>query len=211
MSNKIINIILVGVIILTINSFGYCQIQQEKKTTYIYFQGWICESTVKNLISIVQKKLEEGIPRFVILISSLGGEVSYGTLAYNYLKGIPAEVVTHNINEVSSTAVILYCAGSRRLSVPNSRFVLHSISRTFAPPNNALDIKALQMNLVDLRTITKNMAQIIANSTGKKVEDVENDFIEKKILNSNEAKEYGLVTEIIPQIFEQNSDVVFIQ
>lgn len=211
MNRKFIDIMLGLVIILTINSFGYCQMQQERKTTYIYFQATVNELTVKNLISTVQKKLEEGIQRFVILIASEGGNPYYGTLAYNYLRGIPAEVVTHNINEVNSTAVILYCAGSKRLSVPNSRFVLHSISRTFKEPNNVLDIKELQMNLIDLKAITKNMAQIIAANTGKKVEDIENDFIEKKILTSEEAKEYGLVNEIASQILEQSAEVIFIQ
>jgi len=68
-------------------------------------------------MQVVQQKLKEGTGRFVILISSMGGNVFSGISAYNFLKGIPAEVWTHNFGSTDSIAVVLFCAGSKRFSV----------------------------------------------------------------------------------------------
>ena len=77
------------------------------------------------LIDQVQTLIGEGLPTINLLISSPGGNVYAGLLAYNFLKGCPAEIVTHNINTCDSIAGVIYAAGDRRLSVPHGRFLLH--------------------------------------------------------------------------------------
>ena len=66
---------------------------QQKRETFVNFASGINSSSVGRLMDTIQKKLIEGVERFVILISSPGGEVPSGMAAYNFLRGIPAEVV----------------------------------------------------------------------------------------------------------------------
>ena len=100
---------------------------QGKKTIYIKFFAGIDPNTIAKLTTLVQQKLREGVERFVLLISSPGGNVFAGLSGYNFLKGIPAEVITHNFGSADSIATVLFCAGSRRFCVPHARFLLHGI------------------------------------------------------------------------------------
>jgi len=70
--------------------------------------------TIPLLIANIDKKLQQGIEKFTILISSKGGSVFHGIWAYNYLKGIPAEITTHNFGSINSSASVIYCAGDKR-------------------------------------------------------------------------------------------------
>ncbi len=66
--------------------------------------------------------MKKGVNEFKILISSPGGSVQHGLSAYNYLKGIPAKITTHNFGIVDSIAMLscYIVAGQKRLCVPPS-------------------------------------------------------------------------------------------
>jgi ATP-dependent protease ClpP protease subunit len=91
----------------------------EPKTTVIRFYSPVTEQSVSQLLNTVDQKLKAGTKRFVLLISSPGGSVFAGLSAYHYLKGIPAEIITHNFGEVDSIATVIYCAGSS--DIPSRR------------------------------------------------------------------------------------------
>ena len=74
------------------------------KTVYIRFFAGVNNSTVEALTKFVQEQLRKKVSRFVLLMSSPGGNVFAGLSGYNFLKGIPAEVVTHNYGSVDSIA-----------------------------------------------------------------------------------------------------------
>ncbi len=78
------------------------------------------ETTVSKLMEIIDQKMKKGVNEFKILISSPGGSVQHGLSAYNYLKGIPAKITTHNFGIVDSIDILLYCGGQKRLCVPPS-------------------------------------------------------------------------------------------
>ena len=114
----------------------------DKKTIHIRFFKGIDVNSANKLMDTIEQKLREEVERFVILISSPGGNVLPGLSAYNFLKGIPTEVITYNFGSVNSIATVLYCAGSRRLCVPHGRFLLHGIGFN-ASPNERFDEKKL--------------------------------------------------------------------
>jgi len=88
------------------------------KPVVIRFFAPVIDVTVNTLMGAIDQKMKQGIDDFVILISSPGGSVIHGLSAYNYLKGLPVRITTHNFGSVDSIGVVLYCAGARRLSVP---------------------------------------------------------------------------------------------
>jgi len=120
--------------------------QPETQTVVINFFVMTTPDSINQLISIVDNQLRQGAKKIVILISSIGGETTSAFTAYNYLRGIPAEVTTFNIGNVDSAATVLYCAGKNRYSLPGTRFLIHSVS-VQAPTNSQLDATALQTQL----------------------------------------------------------------
>jgi len=180
------------------------------KPVVIRFFAPVIDATVNALMSAVDQKMKQGIKDFIILISSPGGSVIHGLSAYNYLKGLPASITTHNFGSVDSIGIVLYCAGSQRLSVPQARFLFHGVNVQFRGEQN-LDEKLLEERLKGLRIDMENIAKVIAANTGKSDKDVTDAMIERITLNPEEAQSWGLVHEIKSKLFEEGSEVIAIQ
>jgi len=179
----------------------------QKKTTYIRFFGGIDIKTITKLTQLVEEQLQGGVDRFVLLMSSPGGDVFAGLTGYSYLKGIPAEVVTHNCGSVDSIAAVLYCSGSHRLCVPHARFLLHGISYDVTKLTRFGE-KTLDEHARSLKMDRENMAGVIADSTGKPLAAVQRDILEGIVLNSEQALQYGLVHEIRSELFEKGARIL---
>jgi len=180
-----------------------------KRPTVIRFFAPVNEATINALMQVIDKKLKEGVTELKILISSPGGSVFHGLSTYNYLKGIPASIITQNFGSVDSIGVVLYCGGSKRLSVPQARFLLHGVMAHFG--NEALEEKQLEERLKGLMIDKENIAKVIAENTGKSEKEVENAMLERTTLNPNDALSWGLVHEITSKLFEPGSEVISIQ
>ena len=180
------------------------------KPVVIRFFAPVIDATVNALMNAVDQKMKQGIKDFIILISSPGGSVIHGLSAYNYLKGLPASITTHNFGSVDSIGVVMYCAGSKRLSVPQARFLFHGVSAQFRGEQN-LEEKLLEERLRGLRIDMENIAKVIAANTGKKVEEVTDAMLDRITLNPEEAQSWGLVHKIESELFEAGSEVIAIQ
>ena len=180
------------------------------KAVVIKFFAPIIDGTINALMDAIDQKMKQGATQFTILISSPGGSVFHGLSAYNYLRGLPVAVTTHNFGSVDSIGVVLFCGGSKRLSVPQARFLLHGVSAGFQQ-NERLEEKQLEERLKGLRIDIENIAKVIAANTSKAVEDVINAMLERTTLNPEEARAWGLVHEIKSALFEAGSEVISIQ
>jgi len=180
------------------------------KPVVIRFFAPVIDATVNALMSAVDQKMKQGTQDFTILISSPGGSVIHGLSAYNYLKGLPVSITTHNFGSVDSIGIVLYCAGSRRLSVPQARFLFHGVNVQFRGEQN-LDEKLLEERLKGLRIDVENIAKVIAVNTGKSTKDITDAMIERTTLNPEEAQSWGLVHAIKSELFEAGSEVIAIQ
>lgn len=179
------------------------------KPTVIRFFAPVIEGTVNTLMSTIDAKMNRGATDFVLLVSSPGGNVFHGLSAYNYLRGLPASITTHNFGSVDSIGVVLFCAGTRRLSVPQARFMVHGVSANFS--NQRLEEPQLEERLKGLKIDLENIAKVIAANTGKTVEDIAKAMLERTTLNPDEAKSWGLIHEIKSELFEPGSEVISIQ
>ncbi|MFA4835613.1 MAG: ATP-dependent Clp protease proteolytic subunit [Dehalococcoidia bacterium] len=177
--------------------------------TVIKFFAPVIDATINALMNAVDQKMKAGQRQFILLISSPGGSVFHGLSAYNYLKGLPAEIVTHNFGSVDSIGVVLYCGGGRRLSVPQARFLLHGVSAQF-PQNTNLEEKQLEERLKGLRIDIENIAKVVAANTGKSAEAVTQAMLDRTTLNPEEAKAWGLVHEIKAELFSASAEVISI-
>jgi ATP-dependent Clp protease protease subunit len=180
-----------------------------KKPTVIKFFAPVIDATINALMTAIDKKMAQGETEFVILISSPGGSVFHGLSAYNYLKGLPVSIITHNFGSVDSIGVVLFCGGSKRLSVPQARFLLHGVSASFR--NERLEEPQLEERLKGLKIDVENIAKVVAANTGKTVDDVTKAMLERTTLNPEEAKSWGLVHDIKSELFEAGCEVISIQ
>ena len=197
-------------IVTDITYFKEEEVKMSKKTIVIKFFAPVIDVTINALMNALDQKMKQGIKNFIILISSPGGSVFYGLSAYNYLKGLPATITTHNFGSVDSIGVILYCGGSKRLSVPQARFLLHGVSANFRQ-NESLEEKQLEERLKGLRIDIENIAKVISANTGKSIDEVTTAMLDRTTLNPEEAQSWGLVHEIKSDLFEAGSEVIPIQ
>jgi ATP-dependent Clp protease protease subunit len=177
---------------------------------YVKFFAPVMPDSINALMQTVDRKLSQGAKRMGLLISSPGGDVFQGLSAYNYLKGVPLEIITQNFGSVDSIGVVLFCAGSRRLSVPHARFLLHGVMANFAGPTS-LEEKQLEERLKALQIDMGAIARIISNVTKKDPQTILNDMRNRTTLLGEQAVEYGLVDEIKPELYETGAEVISIQ
>jgi len=180
------------------------------KPVVIRFFAPVMDATVNALMSAVDQRMKQGTREFIILVSSPGGSVVHGLSAYNYLKGLPASITTHNFGSVDSIGIVIYCAGSKRLSVPQARFLFHGVNVQFRGEQN-LDEKLLEERLGGLRIDVENIAGVIAANTGKSTKEITDAMIERMVLNPEQAQSWGLVHEIKSELFEAGSEIIAIQ
>jgi ATP-dependent Clp endopeptidase proteolytic subunit ClpP len=181
-----------------------------KLPTVIKFFAPVIDVTTYKLMDVVDQKMREGQREFILLISSPGGSVIHGLSAHNYLKGIPANISTHNFGSVDSIGVVLFCGGSKRLSVPQARFMLHSVRSNFKQNMN-LEEMQLEERLKGLRIDTENIAKVISAHTGKSTQEIAQAMQDRTTLNPEEAKEWGLIDDIKVDLFPDGAEVITIQ
>lgn len=177
------------------------------RTVVIRFYAQVSDASVAKMMDTIDREISDGTRRVIILISSPGGSVSAGLTAYNYLKGVPAEIITHNIGSVNSIASVIYCAGSRRYTVPQARFLIHSVSLNFSA-NSTLDEGELDERLKMVRQDVEAIASVIAGTIKRSPEEIQRLMINRTVLNVEEAKKWGLVHEVREELYEQGSRVI---
>ena len=179
-------------------------------TFYIKFFAPVMPDSINALMQIVDRKIGQGAKKMVLLISTPGGDVFQGMSAYNYLRGIPLEITTHNFGSADSIGVVLFCAGSKRLSVPHARFLLHGVMANFPGPVS-LEEKQLEERLKGLQIDMGNIARIISDTVKKERQQILDDMLNRTTLYPEQAIQYGLVHEIKSELFEEGAEVYSIQ
>ena len=175
--------------------------------TYIRLTAPITPQSTQRLLQIIDQKYQAGIRKVHLLLSTPGGSVAHGIGIYNVLKGLPMEVFTYNIGTVDSIGIIIFCAGEKRLSVPNARFFLHPVGVEINQ-GARVDEHWLREHTASLKIDQQNIAKVIGDTAGKDHNAVLRDIGERKSLNPEEAKEYGLVHEVQQSQLPMGADFV---
>ncbi|MCH8017649.1 MAG: ATP-dependent Clp protease proteolytic subunit, partial [Acidobacteria bacterium] len=130
-----------------------------------------------------------------VYINSPGGSITAGLAIYDTMQFIKNDLTTICIGQAASMGALLLAAGTpgKRFTLPNSRILIHQPSVS-GLSGQATDIDIQARELLRMREMTN---EILAKHTGQKVEriakDVERDFI----MGAEQAKEYGIIDEII--------------
>lgn len=178
-------------------------------TAYIKFFAGVNAASANQLMNLVDQEFNRGIRKFKLLISTSGGFVFHGLSLYNFLAGLPAEVETHNFGSVDSIGVPIYCAGRRRLCVPDARFLLHPVAWSTGGAVS-WEIEKFQENMNSLKVDSRNIATSVSRATGKSEEEVIKTIADRTTLGPTEAKAFGLVHEIKTELFPTTAKLLSI-
>lgn len=177
-----------------------------ENVAYINFYSDIWPGSVGALMSVIQQKIQQGVEKIILLISSPGGLVNPGLTLYNFLKRIPVELETHNYGSVDSIAVAIFCAGKKRFCIEQGKFFMHEIGHN-VPQNKRLEPKELKETLKNLEDERNTIIEIVAENCRKLAKDIDKDMKKTKGLDAKGAKEYGLVHEIKEELFQKGARV----
>jgi ATP-dependent Clp protease protease subunit len=179
------------------------------KESYIRFMAPIIPQTIDTLLKIIDQKIHRKYERIHLMISSPGGSVFHGLSVYNFLKGAPIEIFSYNFGSVDSIGVVIYCAGTKRFSVPHARFLIHGVKMNFQG-QVSFDEFQIHEHLKSVRIDQKNIARVIADTSGKRTDEIEKDMHDRRTLSPTEAKDYGLVHDIKSELFPLNAEFISI-
>ena len=132
-----------------------------------------------------------------LLINSPGGHVESGDTIYDIVRFIEPEVTILGTGWVASAGALIFTAAprERRLSLPNTRFLLHQPTGGAGGPASDIEIEALQ-----ILSIRARLNRIFAEATGQTLEKVARDTERNHWLNAQEAVAYGLVGRIVDSV-----------
>jgi len=163
----------------------------------IIFVGYPIDDTVANLITAQLLFLEAENPErdIWLYINSPGGSITAGMAIYDTMQFVRPDITTVCIGQAASMAAVLLAAGAKgkRYALPNSRILLHQPSMS-GLAGQATDIDIHAREILRMR---ETLNQILSAHSGKPVETISHDVERDFILNAQQAKDYGLIDEII--------------
>ena len=132
-----------------------------------------------------------------IYINSPGGSFTALTAIYDTMRFVKPDIQTVCLGQAASAAAVLLSAGARgkRLALPNSRILIHqpAISGEGSYGQSS-DLEIQAREIMRIRTL---MEEMLASNTGQDVEKISKDIERDKYLTAEEAKEYGIIDEIL--------------
>ncbi len=162
----------------------------------IIFLGTPIDDQIANLIVAQLLFLEAEDPEkdINLYINSPGGVVTAGLAIYDTIQFIRPDVTTICVGMCASMGALLLTAGAKgkRFALPNSRILIHQPSGGMQ--GQATDVRIHAEELIRIRELT---SQILAKHTGQSLEQIELDVERDRYLGAVQAKEYGLIDEVI--------------
>ena len=167
------------------------------KERIIFLTGQV-EDHMANLIVAQMLFLEAENPEkdINLYINSPGGVITAGMSIYDTMQYIKADVGTICMGQACSMGAFLLSAGAKgkRICLPNSRVMIHQPLGGYQ--GQATDI---QIHAQEILKVKSRMNELMAQHTGKSIEEIERDTERDRFLSANEALEYGLVDKVYTQ------------
>lgn len=129
-------------------------------------------------------------------INSPGGSFTALTAIYDTMQYIRPQIQTVCLGQAASAAAVLLAAGApgKRLALPNARVLIHQPSSGGGGQGQASDIEIQAREIMRMR---EWLEETLAHHTGRSVEQVNKDIDRDKILTAAEAKDYGLIDQVL--------------
>lgn len=167
------------------------------KERIIFLVGPVTDQTA-NLVVAQLLFLESENPDkdIYFYINSPGGSVTAGMSIYDTMKFIKPDVQTLCLGQAASMGAFLLSAGTKgkRFALPNSRIMIHQPLISGGLGGQASDIEIHARELLKLK---EKLNQMLAEHSGKTIEEIERDTDRDNFMSAQEAADYGLIDQVI--------------
>jgi ATP-dependent Clp protease protease subunit len=131
-------------------------------------------------------------------INSPGGSMTSMMAIYDTMQFVQPEIMTCCIGQAASAAAVILAAGAKgkRVALPNSRILIHQPA-TEGGYGQSTDMEIQAREILRMRS---QMEQILSKHSGRDEEEVRRDIERDKFLTAEDAKQYGLIDEVLTMI-----------
>ncbi|MCA9815375.1 MAG: ATP-dependent Clp endopeptidase proteolytic subunit ClpP [Cyanobacteriota/Melainabacteria group bacterium] len=165
----------------------------------IVFLGTPIDDNIANMIVAQLLLLEGEDPEkdIRLYINSPGGSVTAGLAIYDTIQHIRSDVVTICLGQAASMGAFLLAAGAKgkRMALPHSRILIHQ--PLGGAQGQATDI---EIQAKEILRIKRQLNELLSEHTGQSVKNIEKDTDRDNIMTAVQAKEYGLVDQVIERL-----------
>jgi ATP-dependent Clp protease protease subunit len=162
----------------------------------IVFLGTPVDDMVANVIIAQLLFLQMTDPKkdVHLYINSPGGSVTAGLAIYDTIQFLTCDVNTYCIGQAASMGAVLLAAGTKgkRYALPNARIMIHQ--PWGGAQGTAADIEIQAEEILHARTLLNG---VLAKHTGRPLTQIERDTERDKYLSAPEAREYGIIDEVV--------------
>lgn len=162
----------------------------------IIFLGTGIDDSVANLIIAQLLFLQSEDPEkdISIYINTPGGVVTAGLAIYDTMQFLKCDITTYCVGQAASMGAVLLAAGAKgkRFALPNARIMIHQ--PLGGAQGQATDIHIQAQEIMRIKQILNG---ILANHSGRSIEDLEKDTDRDNFMSAAQAAEYGLIDEVI--------------
>jgi ATP-dependent Clp protease, protease subunit len=170
----------------------------------IIFVGTGIDDMVANIViaQLLFLQTEDPDKDIHLYINSPGGIVSSGLAIYDTMQYVKPDIATYCIGQAASMGALLLSAGTKgkRFALPHSRIMLHQPMGGFQGQATDIEIHAREI----LR-MKDTLNKILSFHTSQSLEKIQTDTDRDFFMSGDEAKEYGIVDEVIGSIKERRS------
>jgi ATP-dependent Clp protease protease subunit len=162
----------------------------------IVFLGAAVTDEVANAIVAQMLFLQSDDPKADIhlYLNSPGGSITAGLAIYDTMQFVTCDVATYCVGQAASMGAVLLTAGTeeKRFALPNARIMIH---QPLAGMQGSAE--EIMIHARELQRIKQRMNEILIKHTGRSLEKIEKDTDRDCFMSAEEAKEYGLVDDVI--------------
>lgn len=170
----------------------------------IIFVGTVIDDYVANIViaQLLFLQTEDPDKDIHLYINTPGGIVSSGLAIYDTMQYVKPDIATYCIGQAASMGALLLAAGTKgkRYALPHSRIMLHQPMGGFQGQATDIEIHAREI----LR-MKDTLNKILSNHTGQSLEKIQADTDRDFFMSGEEAKQYGIVDEVISSIKDRRS------
>ncbi len=162
----------------------------------IIFIGTIVDDTIANLViaQMLFLQMEDPDKDINIYINSPGGAVTSGLAIYDTMQFVKPDVSTYCMGQATSMGALLLAAGTKgkRYALPHARVMIHQPWGGIRGAATDISIQAKE-----ILTLREKINSILSKHTGQSVDKIQKDTDRDFFMSADEAKEYGIVDEVI--------------
>ena len=137
---------------------------------------------------------EDSSKPIYLYINSPGGSVTAGLAIYDTMQFLKCDITTYCVGQAASMGAVLLAAGAagKRFALPNARIMIHQ--PLGGAQGQATDINIQAQEIMRIKQILNG---ILSSHSGRGIEDLERDTDRDNFMSAGQAKEYGLIDEVV--------------